>query len=251
MFEIDKAKFGGFVSALRKEKGYTQKDLAQRLYISDKAVSKWETGASIPDTALLVPLAELLGVTVTELLMCERIPEERPMQTGQVESIVKTAISYSDEKPARAYQAPGPWPVIYLCAAVLGGLGTALIALNGALRSSPFVCTILCLIFGGYFCFFVRTRLPRFYDENPCGLYYDGLVRLNVPGVAFNNRNWPHIIRAIRIWTCGMLGLYPLLLFALTALFPQLPPVVELPLFLVPLLGGLFLPVYVLGRKYR
>ena len=46
MFEIDKKKFGAFLSQLRKEKGYTQKDLAQKLFLSDKAVSKWETGVS-------------------------------------------------------------------------------------------------------------------------------------------------------------------------------------------------------------
>ena len=69
MFEIDRTKFGAFVSALRKEKGYTQKELAEKLFISDKAISKWETGVSIPDTSLLIPLADLLGITVTELLM--------------------------------------------------------------------------------------------------------------------------------------------------------------------------------------
>ena len=47
MFEIDKEKFGSFVSELRKEKGYTQKELAKQLYVSDKAVSKWETGGSL------------------------------------------------------------------------------------------------------------------------------------------------------------------------------------------------------------
>lgn len=47
MFEIDKKKFGAFLSQLRKEKGYTQKDLAQKLFLSDKAVSKWETGGQL------------------------------------------------------------------------------------------------------------------------------------------------------------------------------------------------------------
>ena len=46
MFEIDKEKLGAFISQLRKEKGYTQKELAERLFISNKAVSKWETGGS-------------------------------------------------------------------------------------------------------------------------------------------------------------------------------------------------------------
>ena len=48
MFEIDKQRFGKFVAELRKEKGVTQKELAKELFISDKAISKWETGVSIP-----------------------------------------------------------------------------------------------------------------------------------------------------------------------------------------------------------
>ncbi len=47
MFQMDKKKFGAFVSQLRKEQGYTQKELAQKLFVSDKAVSKWETGVSL------------------------------------------------------------------------------------------------------------------------------------------------------------------------------------------------------------
>lgn len=46
MFEIDKERFGAFLLELRKEKGYTQKQLAEKLFVSDKAVSKWERGVS-------------------------------------------------------------------------------------------------------------------------------------------------------------------------------------------------------------
>ena len=52
MFNIDKKKFGAFVAALRKEKGITQKELSEQLCISDKAVSKWETGVSLPDIGM-------------------------------------------------------------------------------------------------------------------------------------------------------------------------------------------------------
>jgi len=72
MFEIDKKEFGHFLSELRKEQGLTQKELAEKLFVSDKAVSKWETGGSIPDVALLMPLSKLLGVTVPELLECRK-----------------------------------------------------------------------------------------------------------------------------------------------------------------------------------
>ncbi|MDD5939043.1 MAG: helix-turn-helix transcriptional regulator, partial [Clostridiales bacterium] len=209
MFEIDKKKFGAFVSELRKEKGYTQKDLAQKLFISDKAVSKWETGVSIPDTALLVPLADLLGVTVTELLMCERMEKEEPITADQVESIVKTAITYPDGKAARAYQGKSWWTVLYFFCAAVGIIGTLFCYARQFRCDAMLTAVILGAVFGAYFCFFVKTKLPTFYDENKCGLYYDGPFRMNVPGVAFNNSNWPYIVRVGRIWSCLSVALYP------------------------------------------
>ena len=98
MFEIDKRKFGAFIVQLRKEKGLTQKDVAKRLFISDKAVSKWERGLSLPDITLLVPLAAVLDVTVAELLEGQRISQEHAMPKQQVETLVKRAIHFSDEQ---------------------------------------------------------------------------------------------------------------------------------------------------------
>lgn len=64
---------------------------------SDKIISKWETGVSIPDTSLLVPLADLFGVTVTELLMSERMIQEAPLDANQVKAVVQTALSYTED----------------------------------------------------------------------------------------------------------------------------------------------------------
>jgi len=64
--------FGEFLYQLRKEKGWTQSELADRLGITNKAVSKWETGESFPETSQLVPLASLFGVSVDELLKGKR-----------------------------------------------------------------------------------------------------------------------------------------------------------------------------------
>ena len=123
MYELDKKRFGAFVAELRKEKGYTQKELAEKLFVSDKAVSKWETAVSIPDTSLLIPLSELLGVSVTELLMCERMEKAETMEAEQVEDIVKTAISFKEEKPLRAYHVKSHWPKIYILALLIGCIG--------------------------------------------------------------------------------------------------------------------------------
>ena len=77
MYSLDKQKFGSFVSERRRALGLTQRSLAERLSVSDKAVSKWERGQSMPDVALLVPLAGALGVSVTELLTGERMESDK------------------------------------------------------------------------------------------------------------------------------------------------------------------------------
>ena len=58
MYQISNEKFGLFVTELRKEKNLTQKDLAEKLYVSDKTVSKWERGLSMPNVVLLIPIAD-------------------------------------------------------------------------------------------------------------------------------------------------------------------------------------------------
>lgn len=69
---MDNEKMGAFIAELRKEKQMTQRELAAKLNITDKAVSKWERGLSLPDIALLTPLAQELGISVGELLDGEK-----------------------------------------------------------------------------------------------------------------------------------------------------------------------------------
>lgn len=75
---MDANKTGVLIAEKRREKGMTQKELAERLHVSNKAVSRWETGAGFPDVSLLEPLSEALDVTVTALLSGEEnaVPEE-------------------------------------------------------------------------------------------------------------------------------------------------------------------------------
>ncbi|MBR1861902.1 MAG: helix-turn-helix transcriptional regulator [Lachnospiraceae bacterium] len=74
---MKQAEVGLFIQSLRKEKNMTQRELADKLGVSDKAVSKWETGKSMPDTALFEPLCREFGISVNELLAAERcLPED-------------------------------------------------------------------------------------------------------------------------------------------------------------------------------
>lgn len=78
---MTKQTFGSTIAALRKEKGMTQLELAQNMGVTDKAVSKWERNLSFPDVASLPKLAELLGVSVDELLEAKTSAQEEPARS--------------------------------------------------------------------------------------------------------------------------------------------------------------------------
>ena len=67
---------GEFLALLRKTNGFTQQDVADKLNISNRTLSSWETDRTTPDILLLPSIADLYGVTVDELLRCERQPEQ-------------------------------------------------------------------------------------------------------------------------------------------------------------------------------
>ena len=73
---------GAFITQCRKEKKLTQAQLAEKLNITDRAVSKWETGKSMPDSSIMLELCEILGITVNELLMGEREKRESYEEKG-------------------------------------------------------------------------------------------------------------------------------------------------------------------------
>jgi len=70
---MDQVKIGKFIASCRKEQGMTQAALAEKLGITDRAVSKWETGKSLPDSGIMLELCELLNINVNELLSGEKI----------------------------------------------------------------------------------------------------------------------------------------------------------------------------------
>lgn len=73
---MEQEKIGEFIAAQRKEKGMTQKQLGDALKISDKTVSKWECGKGLPDISIIMPLCELLNISVNELLSGEHLTED-------------------------------------------------------------------------------------------------------------------------------------------------------------------------------
>ncbi len=80
---MDQIKTGKFITAMRKEQGMTQRQLADVLEISDKTVSKWETGKGMPEVGLMLPLCKVLNINVNELLSGQRLTEENYKETAE------------------------------------------------------------------------------------------------------------------------------------------------------------------------
>ena len=80
---MEQKRIGSFIAALRREQGLTQSQLAERLHISDRTISKWERGVGIPDASLMLPLCNELQISVNELLTGERIPSENIVSGGE------------------------------------------------------------------------------------------------------------------------------------------------------------------------
>ena len=77
---MDQLKIGKFIADCRKRKNLTQMQLAEKLGITDKAVSKWERGVAMPDTLIMLELCDILGISVNELLSGEKIDMENNNQ---------------------------------------------------------------------------------------------------------------------------------------------------------------------------
>lgn len=96
---MDTNKIGSFIKELRNSQNMTQKDLAERINCTDKAISRWETGRGVPEVSLLMPLSKTLGVSVNELLMGERYSAETGEQENRMQEkiTVPEIISKTDE----------------------------------------------------------------------------------------------------------------------------------------------------------
>lgn len=260
MFEINKTAFGEFLTDRRKAKGYTQKKLAEKLFVSDKAVSKWERGLSMPDISLLIPLSELLEVSVAELLEGRELDHASGVDADQVEALVKKALSFSEENPARKKERLKKHAFFFGCCAVIAALESILIfyGLPGTAAADPgsagmplLLFEILSLGVGVHVWFFIKERLPAYYDENKIHIYHDHVFTLKVFGASFNNGNWPYIVKSLRLWSAASLVLMPLLTVLPFLLFRDLLWIsVWMFLLLFLYLAGLFLPMYIAAKVY-
>lgn len=93
---MNQEKIGKFILKLRKEKNMTQKELANKIGVTDRAISKWENGRGLPDLSLMKPLCDELGISINELISGERI-DKIEYQDKFDENVLDT-IDYSQKQ---------------------------------------------------------------------------------------------------------------------------------------------------------
>lgn len=253
MYQINAEKFGKFLRKIRTEKCLTQKELAEKLFVSDKTVSKWERGASMPNVALLIPIADTLGITVTELLKGEKIHSEKYLNTDEVENLVVGSLDLSVNHAI--HQHKRNWILIYLLCIFITITEIILLVVSGIsmleIRKNILLVCGGMLIAGGWFCFLAKDLLPTYYDSNKISYVTQGIFRIHLAGLSFNNGNWSYLCNTFKISTMLISVLYPLVCYGSIiiggiALWNEIKKIV-----LIIMLGFMIIAIYVVGKKYE
>ena len=216
--------FGNYLYSLRKSKGMTQQELADILGVTNKAISKWETGEAFPETAQLIPLSNIFGVTVDDLLRGRAREENTPPETPAP----KIAPTNREIKALSQQNAPEEWKRKFALLICLGvGLmlaGVLTVIISGLLPENERLiifctCGMLALIAVGVdLCIIAGT-----FNDN---------------AFAFPDKTWRKNVRRFTVFmvlgfSCIMLGV---ICFILSALFEE-----KTPLFITGITTGFFI----------
>lgn len=166
---MDQVKIGRFISQCRKEANLTQVQLAEKLNITDRAVSKWETGKSLPDSSIMLELCELLNITVNDLLSGERTKMEN--YNKELETKLLEIIKEKEENDKRLLKLE--WIIgIFSCIILFAPIFmSAFLPLENWIRIALVVSGFI-LGFTG-FCFAIKIeQVAGYYECQHCGHKY-------------------------------------------------------------------------------
>ena len=166
---MDQVKIGKFIAECRKQKNLTQMQLAEKLGITDRAVSKWETGKALPDSSIMLELCAILGITVNDLLSGEVITMdnyEKEMEKKLLEMIKQK--EQADKRLLCVEVFIGITATVVLFAMVLLA---AFVQMSNGLRISLMVLGFI-LFFAGCFYALRIEQVAGYYACKECGHRY-------------------------------------------------------------------------------
>ena len=146
---MDQQKTGEFLKQLRKEKGLTQEQLAEKFYVSSRSVSRWENGSNMPDLATLIELADFYGADIREIIDGERKSEIMNNETKDtLKKVAEYAVEEKEQRRKPLYRATGGVAIFLMIAVLLFARETKGL-LNGIVSND--VCgmiMVVCVIVG-------------------------------------------------------------------------------------------------------
>ncbi len=162
---MDLIKIGKFIAGLRKEKNLTQEALAEKLYVTDRAVSKWERGLSLPDADKMIDLCNILGINVNELLNGEKI-DMKDYEKKTNEILVEMA---KQEEIKNKKLIMNMW--VISITALLFYIGIIILAANtleeGPVLGTVIVLSTLVLVIVAFYAFKLEVE-TGYYECNKC-----------------------------------------------------------------------------------
>lgn len=204
---------------------------------------------------MTVPLAEQLNVTVAELLQGCRVEEEQRFTREETEELIRKALIFSAEPPERRQARTQKFLPLYGVSVVLGLVETAAVWAVG-LAGTEGAMTLLIInvifgiVYGAYTLFWMPETLPRYYDENHVCNFAQGAFHMHIPGVYYNNRNWLHVIKAMRVWCVVSMLLTPLCTAA-AVVFEQATGWQVWGAVLIGYIASLFGAIVIPAKKYQ
>ena len=197
MKNMDTEKFGKFIAACRMDNHMTQKELAQKLQVTDKAVSRWERGKGFPDISFLVPLSEALNISVPELMKSERDDTKREVfSAGEIRNVLTSAsqMEKQNKREARLLSALiSPVTVIVALWVVLLEKGSLLVGLWLGLAVALAIAGIV---------FLLSREAGHRFTENIQHIYADRSRSDRVVPVSHGSRQPVAAVRAFCLHVC-------------------------------------------------
>ena len=171
---MDQIKIGKFIAAKRKEKGFTQMQLAEKLGITDRAVSKWETGKSLPDASIMLDLCGLLEITVNDLLSGEVVSMNNNEYSVKMEKNLLDMVKQKEESDKRLLKIEivmGFISAVFLIAMVF--IGSYLMKMNSPVWVFALMVGVGIIQFIIYAVFALRIeQVAGYYECRKCGHKY-------------------------------------------------------------------------------
>ena len=154
-------------------------------------------------------------MTVAELLQGCRVEEEQRFTREETEELIRKALIFSAEPPERRQARTQKFLPLYGVSVVLGLVETAAVWAVGLAGTEGAMMLLIMnvifgIVYGAYTLFWMPETLPRYYDENHVCNFAQGAFHMHIPGVYYNNRNWLHVLKAMRVWCVVSMLLTPL-----------------------------------------